>query len=190
MIPRYSRPEMADIWSPETRFRIWFEIEAHACDALAELGVIPKEAARTIWEKGGPVKGGEVLTVIEERLARMSGQVAGRPARTDLRRDPRAVDLYSSLFLRASQPYARTLLGWITNGHLLDPHAEFLIRESPSVSRAEVADDNLNEYWEKRYVILGDSQLSTRDQARQNGRGGGAIVPRCLQSWRKKILLT
>ncbi|MGD9914343.1 MAG: adenylosuccinate lyase, partial [Rhizobiaceae bacterium] len=53
MIPRYSRPEMAAIWSPETRFRIWFEIEAHACDALAELGVIPQEAARTIWEKGG-----------------------------------------------------------------------------------------------------------------------------------------
>jgi len=53
MIPRYSRPEMVAIWSPETRFRIWFEIEAHACDALAELGVIPKEAAKTIWEKGG-----------------------------------------------------------------------------------------------------------------------------------------
>lgn len=53
MIPRYSRPEMVAIWSPETRFRIWFEIEAYACDALAEIGVIPKEAARTIWEKGG-----------------------------------------------------------------------------------------------------------------------------------------
>jgi adenylosuccinate lyase len=53
MIPRYSRPEMVSIWSPETRFRIWFEIEAHACDALAELGVIPKEAAKNIWEKGG-----------------------------------------------------------------------------------------------------------------------------------------
>ncbi|GGH26244.1 adenylosuccinate lyase [Alsobacter metallidurans] len=53
MIPRYSRPEMVAIWSPETRFRIWFEIEAHACDALAELGVIPKEAAKTIWDKGG-----------------------------------------------------------------------------------------------------------------------------------------
>ena len=56
MIPRYSRPEMVAIWSPETRFRIWFEIEAHACDALAELGVIPKEAAQTIWEKGGNAK--------------------------------------------------------------------------------------------------------------------------------------
>ncbi len=53
MIPRYSRPEMVAIWSPETKFRIWFEIEAHACDALAELGVIPKSAAQTIWEKGG-----------------------------------------------------------------------------------------------------------------------------------------
>jgi len=53
MIPRYSRPEMVAIWSPETKFRIWFEIEAHACDALADIGVIPKEAARTIWEKGG-----------------------------------------------------------------------------------------------------------------------------------------
>ncbi|WP_274426846.1 adenylosuccinate lyase [Chelativorans sp. YIM 93263] len=54
MIPRYSRPEMAAIWSPETKFRIWFEIEAHAADAMAELGIVPKEAAKTIWEKGGP----------------------------------------------------------------------------------------------------------------------------------------
>ncbi len=52
MIPRYSRPEMVAIWSPETRFRIWFEIEAHATDALAELGVVPREAARAIREKG------------------------------------------------------------------------------------------------------------------------------------------
>ncbi|WP_412057899.1 adenylosuccinate lyase [Bartonella sp. DGB2] len=52
MIPRYSRPEMVSIWSPQTRYRIWFEIEAHACDALAQLGVIPPEAAKTIWEKG------------------------------------------------------------------------------------------------------------------------------------------
>ena len=51
MIPRYSRPEMAAIWEPQTRFRIWFEIEAHAADALAEIGTIPKEAAKTIWDK-------------------------------------------------------------------------------------------------------------------------------------------
>ncbi len=56
MIPRYARPEMTAIWSPETKFRIWFEIEAHAADALAELGVIPKDAARTVWEKGRAAK--------------------------------------------------------------------------------------------------------------------------------------
>ena len=53
MIPRYSRPRMTALWEPEAKFRIWFEIEAHATDALAELGVVPKEAARTIWDKGG-----------------------------------------------------------------------------------------------------------------------------------------
>lgn len=51
MIPRYTRPEMASIWEPQTRFKIWFEIEAHAADAQAELGVIPKQAAETIWAK-------------------------------------------------------------------------------------------------------------------------------------------
>ena len=49
MIPRYSRPEMTAIWSPETKFRIWFEIEAHACDAQAALGVIPRENAEAVW---------------------------------------------------------------------------------------------------------------------------------------------
>jgi adenylosuccinate lyase len=50
MVPRYSRPEMTAIWSPETKFRIWFEIEAHACDAQARLGVIPQEAAEAVWK--------------------------------------------------------------------------------------------------------------------------------------------
>ncbi|BBE33437.1 adenylosuccinate lyase [Sphingosinicella microcystinivorans] len=53
MIPRYSRPEMTTIWEPETRFQIWFEIEAHAMDALADLGVVPKDAAKAVWERGG-----------------------------------------------------------------------------------------------------------------------------------------
>ncbi|QEE40401.1 MULTISPECIES: adenylosuccinate lyase [unclassified Methylobacterium] len=52
MIPRYSRPTMTAIWSPESRFKIWFEIEAHATTALAEIGVVPKAAAETIWAKG------------------------------------------------------------------------------------------------------------------------------------------
>ncbi len=55
MIPRYTRPEMAAIWEPQTRFKIWLEIEAHAADAQAELGVIPKEAAKTIWAKARDV---------------------------------------------------------------------------------------------------------------------------------------
>ena len=52
MIPRYSREEMAAIWSPSAKFQIWFEIEAHACDAQASLGVIPKEAAKAVWDRG------------------------------------------------------------------------------------------------------------------------------------------
>ena len=52
MIPRYAREEMTSLWSPSTKFQIWFEIEAHACDAQAKLGVIPKEAAKAVWERG------------------------------------------------------------------------------------------------------------------------------------------
>jgi len=50
MVPRYSRPEMTAIWTPEARFRIWFEIEAHATEALADLGVVPKSAAKALWD--------------------------------------------------------------------------------------------------------------------------------------------
>ena len=56
MIPRYTRPQMATIWDPQTRYRIWFEIEAHAADAMAELGIIPKAAAQEIWAKGKDAK--------------------------------------------------------------------------------------------------------------------------------------
>src|ERR1700745_2645918 len=56
MIPRYTRPAMAAIWDPQTRYRIWFEIEAHAADAMAELGIIPKKAAKAIWDKGRDAK--------------------------------------------------------------------------------------------------------------------------------------
>ena len=55
MIPRYARPAMVAIWEPQSRFRIWFEIEAHACDAMAELGIIPKASAEAIWAKAGDV---------------------------------------------------------------------------------------------------------------------------------------
>ncbi|MGZ8342172.1 MAG: adenylosuccinate lyase [Allosphingosinicella sp.] len=53
MIPRYSRPQMSSIWAPEARFRTWFEIEAHALDAMADLGIVPRSAAEAVWAKGG-----------------------------------------------------------------------------------------------------------------------------------------
>ena len=53
MIPRYSRPEMTAIWSPETRYAIWLEIETLAAEAMAELGMIPKEAPKAVRERGG-----------------------------------------------------------------------------------------------------------------------------------------
>jgi adenylosuccinate lyase len=53
MVPRYARPDMTAIWSAENRFRIWFEIEAHATDALAELGTVPKSAAKALWDWWG-----------------------------------------------------------------------------------------------------------------------------------------
>jgi adenylosuccinate lyase len=56
VIPRYTRPDMAAIWDPQTRYRIWFEIEAHAADAMAELGLIPQAAAKTIRERGRDAK--------------------------------------------------------------------------------------------------------------------------------------
>ena len=69
MIPRYSRPEMVAIWSPQTRFRIWFEIEAHATTALAELGAVPREAAEAIWQKGaGATFDAERIDAIEREV--------------------------------------------------------------------------------------------------------------------------
>src|SRR5579863_4259271 len=56
MIPRYSRPEMSQVWSPETRFRIWFEIEASAAEGMAEIGLIPSSAAKAIREKGAKAR--------------------------------------------------------------------------------------------------------------------------------------
>ena len=66
MIPRYSRPQMAAIWEPANKFRIWFEIEAHACDAQAKLGVIPAEAAKSVWDKGNKPYDGARIDRIDE----------------------------------------------------------------------------------------------------------------------------
>jgi len=65
MIPRYSRPEMASLWEPATKFSIWFEIEAHAADAMAELGVIPKKAAAAIWKRAPKVYDAKAVARID-----------------------------------------------------------------------------------------------------------------------------
>ncbi len=70
MIPHYARPRMSAIWEAQTRFRIWFEIEAYACDALAETGVIPEEAAKAIWDKASHAGAATInLTSAEPKLA-------------------------------------------------------------------------------------------------------------------------
>ena len=66
MIPRYARPDAVAIWSPETRYKIWFEIEAHAADAMAELGTIPKAAAEAIWAGGKDAVGAIVVAVSQD----------------------------------------------------------------------------------------------------------------------------
>lgn len=157
------------------------------------------------WASGGLVKGGEVLAVLEERIQRTSG-------------DPAALRLYSSLLLSASQPYVRMLLTWISTGHLQDPHDEFMIRETKSITRGSMDQDYNDEYWERRYTLkdaapsglagpdkasgksaapasaaadhsAGAAATSGRVAARERGLGGGAIVPGFLESWKARILL-
>ena len=64
MIPRYSRPQMTNIWEASNKFRIWYEIEAHACDALAKIDIIPADAAKAVWENGNK-------PYTDERIARI-----------------------------------------------------------------------------------------------------------------------
>ena len=87
MIPRYTRPQMAAIWAPENRFRIWFEIEAHACEAMAGLGILPREAAKAIWDGGAkamaalkadPAGNVEKIDAIERAQAVIEFDLSGR----------------------------------------------------------------------------------------------------------------
>lgn len=142
-----------------------------------------------VWRSGGPVKGGETLSVIYERLQLHSG-------------DPSAVVLYSTLLLKASQPYMNMLVQWISHGALVDPHEEFMIKETKSISRGLLESDYEDEYWERRYTLRDASSnkqggnksaasgyVSSRKLAREKGLGGGAVVPDFLEPWRGKILL-
>lgn len=89
---------------------------------------------------GGDVLGGEVLGIICEREATMSG-------------DPTASTLHSSLLLHASQPYCKMLIQWIATGHLSDPFDEFMVKESGHITKGVLESDYTDEYWERRYTV-------------------------------------
>ncbi|KAE8241339.1 hypothetical protein A4X13_0g7459 [Tilletia indica] len=101
--------------------------------------------------KGGIVRGGEVLSLLWDRMQKMSG-------------DPTAHALYASLFLFASQPYVRTLLLWITTGHLSDTYSEFMVMEDARVTRASLESDPTDEYWERRYILRDETVLANLER--------------------------
>ncbi|OWZ58784.1 gamma-tubulin complex component 2 [Cryptococcus neoformans var. grubii Br795] len=142
---------------------------------------------------GGDVLGGEVLGIICEREANMSG-------------DPTASTLHSSLLLHASQPYCKMLIQWIATGHLSDPFDEFMVKESGHITKGVLESDYTDEYWERRYTlrdgaIPGSSKVSARNSTPSISAGvppprqgtnrlpGGACIPQFLQPWKHKILL-
>lgn len=143
--------------------------------------------------EGGIAKGGEVLSMLWDRITRMSG-------------DPKARALFTTLFQRASQPYAQTLVQWITTGDLSDTYEEFMVMEDAKVTRAALESDPTDEYWETRYTLRDETTIAKRERQRQlgldldaeledeedNPRGiltGGAKIPSFLEPWKHKILL-
>ncbi|WVQ80641.1 hypothetical protein IAT38_002746 [Cryptococcus sp. DSM 104549] len=141
---------------------------------------------------GGEVLGGEVLGIICEREAIMSG-------------DPTASTLHSTLLLHASQPYHKMLIQWISTGYLLDPFDEFMVKESGHITKGVLESDYTDEYWERRYTLrdgssVGSTKASTGKATPITGAvppprhgtnrlPGGACVPAFLQPWKHKILL-
>lgn len=135
----------------------------------------------------GPVKGGEVLTILYERLQRMSG-------------DPSALSLHRSLIRAAGRPYAKMLVDWTRSGKLDDPYEEFCVKESKFIDKGNLDVDYTDEYWERRYTLR-DGSASTGGTKRMQagvppprapgGRlPGGACIPPLLESWKHKVLLS
>jgi len=132
------------------------------------------------------VKGGEVLTIIYERMQNMSG-------------DPTASAIYGKLLKQAGKPYVHMLRNWVASGRLLDPYEELLVKESKFIDRGILELDYTDEYWERRYTLR-DGSISPGSSKRHQagvppprsvgGRlPGGACVPPLLESWKHKILL-
>ncbi|KAF5354034.1 hypothetical protein D9756_007180 [Leucocoprinus leucothites] len=130
------------------------------------------------------VKGGEVLTIIYDRMQNMSG-------------DPTASTIYGTLLKAAGKPYVDMVRDWVSTGKLVDPYEELLVKESKFIDRGILEMDYTDEYWEGRYTLRdgSTSASSKRSQAgvpplRPNGRlPGGACIPPLLEGWKHKILL-
>ncbi|SCV74426.1 BQ2448_8065 [Microbotryum intermedium] len=155
-------------------------------DVLADVeGAVKSTANKDRPSRGeGLAKGGEVLFVLSEKLDRTAG-------------DPAARELYTTLLLRASQPYATILLGWISTGHLSDPWDEFIVREDKKQTRESIETDFTNDYWEKRYKLRdnlssdgpAEPVVNRSTPPRERGLSGGQIVPTFLEPWKDKVLL-
>ncbi|KIJ09112.1 hypothetical protein PAXINDRAFT_172617 [Paxillus involutus ATCC 200175] len=150
----------------------------------AKLKAVLSEITKSSAGAAIPVKGGEVLTVIYERMQSMSG-------------DPTACKVYGTLLSAASVPYAEMLREWITTGRLQDPYEEFCVKESKFISKGILEVDYTDEYWERRYTLRDGSTLSSKSQhtgvpppRTPGGRlPGGACIPPSLEGWKHKVLL-
>ncbi|KAF9465883.1 Spc98 family-domain-containing protein [Collybia nuda] len=155
----------------------------------AKLKAVLSEINKNELDVGGSgiaVKGGEVLTIIYERMQNMSG-------------DPTANTLYGSLLRSAGVPYVAMLKVWITTGRLVDPYEELLLKESKFINRGILEMDYTDEYWERRYTLRDGSTLSAPSKQHQAGvplprsvggrLPGGACIPPLLEGWKHKILL-
>ncbi|BGP42846.1 gamma tubulin complex Spc97/GCP2 subunit Alp4 [Rhodotorula kratochvilovae] len=171
-------------------------------DVLAELNAAtaaarPASAAKQATWRFGPSLGGETLHLLSSLLTRTAG-------------NPSAKSLYAHLLLRASQPYAHILLGWISTGRLDDRWDEFCVREQRGFSTGTLDADYTDEYWERRYTLrdrtgeraaapgasaAGKAPVRSAlaaavdDRPRERGLAGGAVVPGFLEPWADKILL-
>ncbi|KAH7890415.1 Spc98 family-domain-containing protein [Phlebopus sp. FC_14] len=150
----------------------------------AKLKAVLSEITKSSPGANMPVKGGEVLTVIYERMEGMSG-------------DPTARKVYGTLMTAAGVPYLEMLYEWITTGRLRDPYEELCVKESKFISKGILEIDYTDEYWERRYTLRDGSTLSSKRQhtgvpppRTPGGRlPGGACIPPLLEGWKHKVLL-
>ncbi|KAJ3806505.1 Spc98 family-domain-containing protein [Lentinula aff. lateritia] len=134
---------------------------------------------------GIPVKGGEVLSIIYERMQSMSG-------------DPTANMVYATLLREAGTPYVNMLKEWVMTGRLVDPYEELMVKESKFINRGILEMDYTDEYWERRYTLRDGSTISGSKGHKagiplpRSAGGhlpGGACIPPLLEGWKHKILL-